>query len=316
VVRGLEVRLRELSGARVGAGGTLAAVVIALALWPSGWALMTWVLVAIAVLILVGTVAPAFAPLDRLPIVGAARPLKATFSVDGNPDLRIRAGTSGADALLCIGLANEERPDVTSCLLNVQVPTRVTQAAYADHYGNDRPEGAWAPPTTDTDHAGESAEFVYWAHHPVTLPGRSSKLFVFRLKFDEPGQYLIRAKVSSPDLHEEFVDTVVLSVERCPDGVHPVTAAIHEGERLLIELQDMTDRSAREAVMAWDLRTRQAVPEHLHQTLLRVPLRYSGPKVGPDYSAARIRARLRGLYDARRKLDEWAAVPAASSAAR
>jgi|SRR5947209_7206856 len=167
-----------------------------------------------AVLIAAGTFAPAIPPLRRIPVVGAAHPLKATFSISGDEGLRVRLPQGRSRSVIVrVGIQNTMRPDVDRAAVNFLVPMAITPVHKVSHDGQVDSVGQWLPPTVETDHEGKRTDFAVWANHPANFPGRNASLLHFRVTLSHAGTYLLRLKITAPSLADEFNAEAVITAE-------------------------------------------------------------------------------------------------------
>jgi hypothetical protein len=162
------------------------------------------------------------------------------------------------------------------------------------------------PPTDEA--VGDSAWSDYWVWRD-DLPA-ASLLFYFKLTFARPGTYPVRVKVNAGDLYEEVVvnaELVVSKVER--EALPPVDAvayAIQEAEEVrdVLERPDATtDRARVMDVHAGLLIALPGERDDLRGVITNAPVSHKGARIGDEYLAALVTAKLRAAYDVRRRLD-------------
>jgi hypothetical protein len=165
--------------------------------------------------------------------------------------------------------------------------------------------GKWMPPTDEA--LGDSVWADYWVWRG-DLPAASLLLY-FKLTFAMPGTYTVRVKISAGDLYRQLVETADLVVSDVPrDATPPVDAvayAIQEaGEvRDVLERPDATTDRARVATVYAALMA--ALPDDrddLRTVVTKAPVTHKGARVGNEYEAALLTAKLRAAYDVRRRL--------------
>jgi hypothetical protein len=161
------------------------------------------------------------------------------------------------------------------------------------------------PPTDEA--LGDSAWADYWVWRG-DLPA-ASLLFYFKLTFATPGTYAVRVKVNAGDLYGEVVvdaELVIAEVPRdTPSPVDAVAYAIQEAEEVrdVLERPDATTDRSRVATVYAGLLT--ALPDErddLREVVTRAPISHKGARVGDEYEAALVNAKLRAAYDVRRRL--------------
>jgi hypothetical protein len=288
--------LHSISGGRVGTGSAVLALPLAAAaLTDRPWIRAACLLAACLIVVLV--VAPAVPKLDRLPVFGASRPLTAEFTSDSAPGLRVRLQPGTTETvLLRVGVDNGERPDVGSSLVNIHFPLEIQSVSRVDSKGRPDASGGW----DESTHNGDRIR--YWSSHPVTFPGRSSRVFYFRLTIGSAGRYSVRITVSSPDLHEEFVEEnkLVAELVDSQNEFDRINAAIAEAEELLPRLgTEALSADARNAVAVCLFGIYNSIPEAYADHVREAPLNYHGPQVGTDYNRALLTAKLHALYEVR-----------------
>jgi hypothetical protein len=177
--------------------------------------------------------------------------------------------------------------------------------AETDPHGRDLEHGKWMPPTDEA--LGDSAWADYWVWRG-DLPA-ASLLFYFKLTFATPGTYAVRVKVNAGDLYGEVVvdaELVIAEVPRdTPSPVDAVAYAIQEAEEVrdVLERPDATTDRSRVATVYAGLLT--ALPDErddLREVVTRAPISHKGARVGDEYEAALVNAKLRAAYDVRRRL--------------
>jgi hypothetical protein len=231
---------------RIATGATLATFVLtgAAIAAASGRPGLMWALIAASIVVLLGTVANKARKLNRLPWIGAPRPV-VTFKVNGSSALVVRlakpdpsrleeartaligAGLHGAEptdrpeprtAQIEVGVYNPSSFErIDRALVNFLLPVGLLRKK-TDSSGMRREAGGeWLP--TEDRVAGITGAFDYWSQDDVDFATGSAMLMFFEATFDEPGEYPIRLRISAPALYEKDYDTdAVIRVEIGDDG--------------------------------------------------------------------------------------------------
>lgn len=311
-----------LGRAQVGiglAGLALTAAVLA------NCSLLTGFFIALSALFLVATAANRLPWLHTWPLVGAPR-VAVALKLEGRADLkasirrlppvpipdeiREAIGSSGEPAFeartahLEIGINNTSRSAIPGAIVTFMHPEGLPHGE-TDPHGRDLAHGKWMPPTDEA--LGDSAWADYWVWRG-DLPA-ASLLFYFKLTFATPGTYPVRVKVNAGDLYEEVVldaELVVSEVPRnAPLPVDALAYAIQEAEQVrdVLDRPDATTDHQRVSSVYAGLLT--AVPDErddLREVISKAPISHKGARVGAEYEAALLNAKLRAAYDVRRRL--------------
>lgn len=267
--------------------------------------------VAITLAILVATAAPHVRYLHRIPKVGAPR-LSAVFDLEGLKELQVRIGPAPVSAVLVVGVYSEPRRDVEGMLSVIASPS--LGASPCDPTG--LPDDRWIPnpPTGELAEDGRRAPF--WTQER-RLRGGVWTHFRFKLEPERTGCFWVRVKVTSSQLYEQFEKDEEVAVV-AGDGRsswEQISAAIRSGEALGKRLESMAAGTlafdAGTEFATWTATADAAVPAEL-QAAVDLPqtepsgsehaAEYALSRSGVEYLLSRLKDRISGLYEARRRL--------------
>lgn len=204
-------------------GLTAAALPLAGAAWPvaTGNYLIAAGLVALSLVIVIGTFAPRMPGLYRLPLVGAPW-LRASFKIDGDPSLVIeKPPNQRVTRTLEIGVGTKHRPGVSRADVNILYPDLVTLEP-SDWEGKPEKRGKAMRPTDEVLLAGRSPT-PYWAEEGREF--RGSRVLYYRFSTTATGRFPIRLKIDSPDLKKGFQAEAAVVVNESRDEALPTKSS-------------------------------------------------------------------------------------------
>lgn len=171
---------------------------------------MTYVLLAAAFGVVLGTFAPIIPMLHRLPMVGLPR-VKLILTVEDAQTWS--SGEKMVAQVLRIAIVNQGPGDLKRARVNVLIPSQ-HQMRPSDEFGN--VDGSRAKRLPDTSEAlidGQWSEC--WAERLGDVD-EDALLLHYRLSFVEPGTWPLRVKLASPSLYRrrELVQDVQVEAVR------------------------------------------------------------------------------------------------------
>ena len=198
---------------RAAAGLTAAGVLVALAFAPAGFSAGTWLLLASAVLVVLGTFAPALPVLHVLPLVGAPHVLLGLTSFDAEAHPR-EDGASTVFKVLRVVVENRGPGTLRIPRLNILVPSPIGIVA-SDVWGHRQPEGRgdhMAAPGESIMHGYESRG---WNERLYDLEAEQVMLH-YLLICPYSGVWTARVTLASSSLYRRhnLVQQVDLEVDR------------------------------------------------------------------------------------------------------
>jgi hypothetical protein len=178
--------------ATIGIGIGTILVVIALA--PGGPSFMEPVLLALAGLVILGTLSPKLPWLNCLPKIGAPQvQVRVTFGDEGENLTTSAGGTS----IFRIGINNQSNSELERPRLNVLIPAP-TQIEPSNHDGVTQHRNAQRmPDTEERDQPGQLLTF--WFERLEVDPGWT--IIHYAMRFQAAGTYRLRIKLASKSLY-------------------------------------------------------------------------------------------------------------------
>ncbi len=260
---------------------------------------------AVIALVAVGTLAAYLPVLHKLPVVGAPR-LSARLFANSAPDLKVTIPTPSStgfgpqpSVLIRVNVKNDRRADVTYAMLNMCVPIG-HGLRVCDGYGEPIDEGKRMPPTQEVN------PFDYWSIDGLRFTGRNAKLFHFRIRVAELGEYPLKLRIQSNDFYEELVLDGTLVVSQANGDLSPrdlLSRLIDEGETAFRSGSNTFQaKSYEQAAANFVTDAILNVQRHFPEMVGRFDVAeqdYAGPSTGDDYYRALITSYVRTLYDIR-----------------
>jgi hypothetical protein len=290
---------------RVGTGLTAATLplVIATAFAQAGKVVPAAVAGAVAGVIVLLTFAAYLPGLRRVPIVGAPR-LEATFTANASPSLAVAipGDREPHSVLIRAAIESKSRSDVEPALLNFAVPIGHGLRA-CDAWGEPNADGKRMPPTQEPE------SFDYWMVDDLRFTAKNTRLFHFRMKVREAGEYEIKLRIRSKDMYDELVVPGRIRVTVSDDlGLRDrLGVVIDEGEALRDAHEDvfsagedsMRQQAAVFLLRALDALRKDDAPQSLYDRLTNVDPNWNGPQTGNPFQRAQVAAWVRELYEIR-----------------
>jgi hypothetical protein len=198
---------------RAAAGLSGAGILVVLAFAPGGWAAMTYVLLAAAFGVVLGTFAPILPALHRLPGVGLPT---VTLNLTVENAQSFSSSDRMVDQVLRIGIVNDGPGDLRRVRLNTLIPLP-HQMRPSDEFGNVMNARAQRLPNTN-EQLIVGANSGAWAE-AVGDVDEDALLVHYRLYFTEPGTWPVRVKLASPSLYRrrQMIQDIDVSAVRRAD---------------------------------------------------------------------------------------------------
>jgi hypothetical protein len=180
---------------RGAAGLSGASILVVIALSPGGIAAMTYVLLAAALGVVLGTFAPILPMLHRLPMIGLPK-VELRLTVEDAQSWS--SGEAIVAQVLRIGIVNEGPGDLKKARVNVLIPLP-HQMRPSDEFGNiEQSRAKRLPDTSETLIDNQHSEC--WIERLGDVD-EDALLLHYRLTFAEPGTWPLRVKLASPSLY-------------------------------------------------------------------------------------------------------------------
>lgn len=181
---------------RAAAGLSGAAILVVLALAPGGSEWITWVLLLVAALVVLGTFAPVLPVLHRLLIVGSPSvELRLSFH-ELTSDVARQAVT-----MVRVGITNNGPGEIRRPLLNVLVP-RPVDVEPCDAFGAREPVGRGKRMPDTSEHVMSGRESAFWVERLDDVD-HGSALAHYRISCTEAGEWAVRVKLTSSSLYRK-----------------------------------------------------------------------------------------------------------------
>lgn len=183
--------------ATVGVG--VATILVVVALSPGGAAVMEPILLALAGLVLLATLAARLPLLHRLRMVGSPR---VTVRVTIGDEATRLTTFPGATTIIRVGITNGGGMELERARLNVLLPAPTSiESCTHDGAPVQRRDGQLMPETSEELIPGRASTF--WFERVDLDPGPT--ILHFACRFPEPGDYPFRVKIASKSLYGRVV---------------------------------------------------------------------------------------------------------------